>query len=268
MPEVEGPAGQLHCVVTGDGPPTTVFVPGLAQSIADTRPFGSAVVGTRVFVDLRGHGGSPAPGSADGWTYAALADDVRAVAGSPVAGSAPTRALGVSLGAGVLLRLMADEPDRFERVVIALPGTLTAPRPDAALTVTDALADAIVEGPTGDPVAIAAALVSMQPVAVRGRADVKLWARRHAADLGGRSGIAEAIRRMPRAVALPSLGVFDGVTAEVLVLAQRDDPLHPVESAEQLAAALPNAELAVSDVPWIWGGRSALRETVSGFLNR
>ncbi len=174
----------------------------------------------------------------------------------------------MSLGAAALLRLLADEPSRFERVVIALPGVLTASRSDADLAVTDALADAVVAGPAGDPVAIAGALVAMQPEAVRGRTDVKLWARRHAAELGGRSGIAEAIRRMPRAVALPSLGVLDGVTAEVLVLAQRDDRLHPVESAEQLAAALPNAQLAVSDVPWVWGGRSALRETVSGFLNR
>jgi pimeloyl-ACP methyl ester carboxylesterase len=58
-----------------------------------------------------------------------------------------------------------------------------------------------------------------------------------------------------------------GVSARVLVLAQRDDPVHPVESAEYLAIALPNAHLVVSDVPWVWGGRSALRETVSGFLN-
>ena len=276
MPEVAGPAGRLHYVVTGDGDPTTVFVPGLAQSIADTRPFGSAVEGTRVFVDLRGHGGSQAPdadgaGEADGWTYSALADDVRAVVAGPASGpgvGSATRAVGVSLGAGALLRLLADEPDRFERVVLALPGVVTVPRSDADLAVTDALADAVVAGPAGDPVAIANALLALQPAAVRGRTDVKLWARRHAAELGGRSGIAEAIRCMPRAVALPSLGVLDGVTAEVLVLAQRDDRLHPVESAEQLAAVLPNAQLAVSDAPWVWGGRSALREAVSGFLNR
>ena len=53
----------------------------------------------------------------------------------------------------------------------------------------------------------------------------------------------------------------------VLVLAQRSDVVHPVESAEPLVAALPNARLEVGDVPWIWGGRSALRETVSSFLN-
>jgi hypothetical protein len=53
-----------------------------------------------------------------------------------------------------------------------------------------------------------------------------------------------------------------------LVLAQRDDVVHPVESAEALASAIPNARLVVSQTPWIWGGRSALRETVSQFFNR
>ncbi|MFL6071301.1 MAG: alpha/beta hydrolase, partial [Actinomycetes bacterium] len=75
------------------------------------------------------------------------------------------------------------------------------------------------------------------------------------------------IRFMPRATAVTSLEVLRGVEAEVLVLAQRGDVVHPVESAEALATALPNARLVVSDVPWIWGGRSSLRETVSGFLN-
>ena len=263
MPAIEGSAGHLHYVVTGGGDPTTVFVPGLAQSIADTRPFGSAVEGTRVFIDLRGHGGSQAPASDDGWTYTGLMDDVARVADAVGA----ARALGVSLGAGALVRLLVDAPDRFERVVLALPGPLTAARSGAELAVTDALADAVASGPAGDPGAMAAALVAMQPVSVRGRPDVKLWGRRHAAELGGRRGISEALRHLPREVAVPALDGLAGVSAEVLVLAQRDDSVHPVESAEHLASALPNARLVVSDVPWVWGGRSELRDTVSGFLN-
>ncbi|MFL6180325.1 MAG: alpha/beta fold hydrolase [Actinomycetes bacterium] len=263
MPEIDGPAGKLHYVITGDGEPTTLFVPGLAQSIADTRSFGSAVEGRRVFVDLRGHGGSSAPPSDDAWTYQGLAADVATVADDVSA----SRALGVSLGAGALVRLMADEPTRFDRVVLALPGLLTGPRSDAELSLTDALAKAVVDGPGGDPSGTASALVQLRPQSVRGRTDVKLWARRHAAELGGRRGTADAIRFMPRATAVTSLEVLRGLEAQVLVLAQRGDVVHPVESAEALATALPNARLVVSDVPWIWGGRSALRETVSGFLN-
>jgi pimeloyl-ACP methyl ester carboxylesterase len=259
VPLIDGPVGPVHHVVTGVGDPTTVFVPGLAQSIADTRPFGSAVTGTRVFVDLRGHGGSPAPGSDDGWSYSGLATDVRTVADAVGA----TRALGVSLGAGALLRLLADAPHRFERVVLALPGPPVAARDAALLEVTDALADAV---EANDPIAMGHALVRLQPAAARGRTDVRLWARRHAADLGG-SAVSGALRRMPRQQALPSLDALGAVTASVLVLGQSDDEVHPLEVAEAVAAAIPGARLEVSDVPWIWGGRTALRETVSEFLN-
>ncbi len=231
MPLIDGPVGQLHHVVTGDGDPTTVFVPGLAQSIADTRPFGSAVAGTRVFVDLRGHGGSQAPASVDGWTYEGLAADVRVVADAVGA----TRALGVSLGAGALLRLLADEPARFDRVVLALPGPIAVERDAALLARTDDLADAV---EANDPIAIGAALMRMQPEAARGRSDVRLWARRHAADLGG-SAVSGALRHLPRQQVLPSLDALSGVTASVLVLAQRDDDVHPVAAAEALAAAIP-----------------------------
>lgn len=260
MPLIDGTVGQLHHVVTGDGDPTTLFVPGLAQSIADTRPFGSAVVGTRVFVDLRGHGGSRAPTSTDDWSYTGLAADVRTVADAVGA----TRALGVSLGAGALVRLLADEPERFDRVVLALPGPVAAERDAALLAVTDDLAYAV---EANDPIAIGTALVRMQPAATRGRSDVRLWARRHAADLGG-GAVSGALRHLPRQQVLPSLDVLSAVTASVLVLGQRDDEVHPVSAAEALTAAIPGARLEVSDTPWVWGGRSALREAVSGFLNQ
>lgn len=260
MPLIEGPVGPLHHVVTGVGDPTTVFVPGLAQSIADTRPFGSAVAGTRVFVDLRGHGGSSAPPSADGWTYEGLAADVRVVADAVGA----TRALGVSLGVGALLRLLVDQPHRFDRVVLALPGPEEGGRDGALLSVTDDLAHAI---EANDSIAIGAALELMQPVATRGRSDVRLWARRRAAEIGG-TAVAGALRHLPRQQVLPSVSALTGVTASVLVLGQRGDVRHPVSAAEELASVIPGARLEVSDTPWVWGGRSVLRQTVSGFLNQ
>jgi pimeloyl-ACP methyl ester carboxylesterase len=257
---IEGPVGPLRHVITGNGDPTTLFVPGLAQSIADTRPFGSAVEGTRVFVDLRGHGGSAAPASDDGWTFDGLAADARTIADAVKA----TRALGVSLGAGALVRLLADEPGRFDRVVLALPGHGGGERDAALLAVTDDLAEAV---DANDPIAIGAALARLQPEAARSRSDVRLWSRRHAADLGG-SAVAGALRHLPRQEVLPSLDVLGVVTASVLVLGQRGDVRHPVSAAEELADAIPGARLEVSDSPWIWGGRSALRETVAGFLNQ
>ncbi|MEN3309940.1 MAG: 3-oxoadipate enol-lactonase, partial [Micromonosporaceae bacterium] len=106
----------LEYLRTGHGEPVTVFAHGLGNGIADTRPLGSGVPGTRVFFQFRGHGRSRAPGVR--WTYADLAADLAAVAGATGA----TRALGVSLGAAALCRLVAGAPGRFERLVFVLPG--------------------------------------------------------------------------------------------------------------------------------------------------
>jgi hypothetical protein len=120
----------------------------------------------------------------------------------------------------------------------------------------------------GDPAAVAAALAGLQPAAVRRRPDVKTWARRHAAELGGNRGTAAACRAMPRRAVSTSVDVLGRVAAEVLVLAQHDDDVHPVRAAQTLADAIPDARLVVSDVPWVWGGRAQLRAEVSTFLNR
>ncbi|MGH3716985.1 MAG: alpha/beta fold hydrolase, partial [Micromonosporaceae bacterium] len=99
---VERPGGvRLEYLVTGSGDPVTVFAHGLAGGIPDTRPLGSGVPGTKVFLHMRGHGGS-SPLTPD-WQYADLAGDVAAVADATGA----TQALGVSLGAGALCRLLA-----------------------------------------------------------------------------------------------------------------------------------------------------------------
>src|SRR5256714_8186855 len=114
---------ELECLATGSGEPVTVFAHGLAGGIADTRPLGSGVTGRKVSFQFRGHGQSASPPGRG--TYADLARDLRAVADLYGA----TRALGVSLGAGALCRLLADNPGRFDRLVFFLPAVLDQPRP-------------------------------------------------------------------------------------------------------------------------------------------
>jgi pimeloyl-ACP methyl ester carboxylesterase len=248
-------------LVTGDGPPVTLFVHGLAMSVPDTRPFGSGVVGTKVFMHLRGHGGSPAPDVDEpgAWTYQALADDVVAVA--DVTG--PTQGLGVSLGAGALLVAAVRRPDRFARLVLALPATVDQPRPPAAVEHAERLADAV---DAADHAGIVRLLTELQPDAVRSRMDLRVWARRHADWLAG-TPVSRALRTLPAEVPFPNPSVLASVDVPVLVLAQRDDPTHPVAVAEQLAELLPHAELVVADQPWLWGARQRLREVVGEFLN-
>lgn len=202
---LEGPAGSLEVVTTGSGLPATVFAPGLAESIQTTRPFGSGVRGSRTFMQFRGSGTSAA--GQETWTYAALADDLRAVADHVGA----TQALGVSLGAGALCSLLARSPLRFEKVVFIMPAVLDRPRTDEVID--------------------------------------------HMA--------------LPNAVPLTARSVLEAVTAPALVIAQEQDPVHPVWVAEQLAASLPNVQLEVLAPGGILlRHRALMRDLVGRFLSR
>jgi pimeloyl-ACP methyl ester carboxylesterase len=257
-----GPQGDVEYVVTGSGEPVTLFVHGLAGSVAQTRPFGSGVSGTRVFAHLRGHGGTAVPQPGPG-SYGDLAGEVDAVRRDVGA----TRALGVSLGAGALLRLLAVEPHAVERVVLALPSALDVPAPPDAPAVRRLLdlADAL---ETGDAVRAAALLRDQQPAAVRPLPAVGLWARRRASELAG-TPLPAVLRCFAGQAPLDgTAAVLAGVEVPALVLGQEGDESHPVEVARDLAAALPRADLVVLPAGHVlWAGRERLREVVAGFLD-
>ena len=201
---LEGPNGVIELITTGSGLPATVFAHGVTGSIQTTRPFGSGVMGSRTFFHFRGYGAS-AP-AATPLTYAALEADLRSVANHVGA----TQALGVSMGAGALCRLLAVSPLRFERLVFVLPAALDRPRTDKAI----------------DGLGLAAAAPLADRVVLR------------------------------------------AVIAPALVIAQEQDPEHPVWVAEQLAASLPNAHLEVLSPGGILvRHRAGMRELIGGFLN-
>jgi pimeloyl-ACP methyl ester carboxylesterase len=249
---------ELECLTTGSGRPVTVFAHGLAGGIAETRPLGSGVSGRRVFFQFRGHGRSAAPPGR--WTYLDLARDLRAIADLHGA----TRALGVSLGAGALCRLLADNPNRFEKVVFFLPAVLDQLRPRAAAQrLTNLLAAVEAE----DAAAVADVIALEAPPQMRNTPAVWSYLRQRVEQLM-RDGLAEGVAELPGQVALTDRAALGEVTASALVLACRGDELHPVEVAEQLAAALPVATLHVYNRPGVmWTERTDLRERIAGFLN-
>ena len=85
--------------------------------------------------------------------------------------------------------------------------------------------------------------------------DASLWARRRRRQIGG-TAVAGALRRLPRQRVVDTLDALASVTAQVLVLAQRDDPIHPLDSAEALAEALPRADLRRQRHPLGVGARA------------
>ncbi|MDQ0368184.1 pimeloyl-ACP methyl ester carboxylesterase [Catenuloplanes indicus] len=249
---------RLERLIGGTGEPGTVFAHGLAGSIAATRPLGSAVLGRRVFFQFRGHGRSEAP--AGPWDYADLARDLRAVADL----SDATRALGVSMGAAALARLLAESPGRFERVVFFLPIPVAEPRGDA---LRDRIETLLATVQDGDLAAIAEAVSAELPPSVRNTPAGWGYLRQRVEQLS-RDGLGADLTGLADAIPVSDPGALGAVTAEALVIGARGDDLHPVEAAEHLAGLLPRATLHVYDRPGpVFTHRADLRERIAGFLN-
>ena len=258
MPLIDGPDGPIETLITGSGSPVTVFAHGLAGSIDETRPFGSGVRGTRVFFHFRGHGATI--GSEKAWTYGTAAAELAAV----VSEYDGRRGLGISLGAGALMAAAATDPGRFERLVLVLPATIDQPRTDAAVDLMQARAELVEHR---DLAGLAASLVAEQPVGVRTRADVRLWAERQARRLTSTT-VARALRELPPQHPLSSQAELAAIRCPVLVVGQEGDAAHPASTARELAAQLPTAELEIYDERGLlWSHRAEVRRRISTFLN-
>lgn len=259
MPFVDGPEGPLEVLVTGSGDPVTVFAHGLASSIDETRPYGSGVLGLRVFLHFRGHGASYAPQSS--WTYEAVASELMAVASQYGA----SRGVGVSLGAGALLRAACEAPRQFARLVLLLPGALDRPRHDPAVIRMETMAGLVERR---DLAGLADALVADQPDGAQSRPDVRVWAERRARRLAG-THVAHALLDLSARFPLEPSTDPSVVTCPVLVVGQEGDGAHPADLARETADRLPNATLRIFDSDGlVWGHRAEVRELVSMFLNQ
>jgi 3-oxoadipate enol-lactonase len=220
----------VEVTVVGTGLPVTVFAHGLGGSSVETRPLAVRTPGTRVLLTFRCHGTSdPIEG---GWTYDDLADDLSEVADAFDA----TRAVGLSLGAGALLRLLSRTPDRFDRLAFVMPAALDETRDDLATARLLRLGDALV---AGDEAHVVRMLLEEVPESVRERGGVRVLVDRRARQM---LGTTPPYPRSP-APPLDDLGPLGQVTAPSLVIAQADDPLHPSSVAQRLTALLPHSEL-------------------------
>ena len=210
----------------GSGSPVTLVAHGLGATPGEARIPASGLPGTRVVVTLPSHGDTPdAP--AGYWDYGRIAADLGTVEAD--------QAVGVSLGAGALVRLLSAEPARFRRVALLLPAVLDQPRPP--FTVRQ-LADLTVGPPAY--------------VAERRQALTRLTA---------------AAEQLPGQVAVPDAAALAAVKAPVLVIGAVGDPLHPEDVAKATAAAFPEGELWLIDSPSpMISHRAAVRHRLAAFL--
>jgi pimeloyl-ACP methyl ester carboxylesterase len=244
------PAG-LQWLVNGSGSPVSLYLPGLGGAIPHLRPLAGGVAGTRVFCELSG---LDAPDD-----YAGLA----AAFDRAAAACRADRVLGVSLGAGALLRLLAQSPERFARAVIYQPSAFDVAPPErlADLQVYHRLGEA------GDVDELAGLLNDELPADVRDAPQSRAASHTRAARLARPEGLRLLKNLAAGEPPLADPSQLQAVTSKVLVVAARDDHVHPIDVAERIAAAFPYGELHVFEHPApLWHARKELRALLSGFL--
>jgi pimeloyl-ACP methyl ester carboxylesterase len=225
-----GRVNGVEYTVLGDGGPVTVFAHGLGGTSGETRPLALKAPGTKVLLSFRGHGGSD--GLVDGWDYGLLAEDLRAVADHVGA----TGCVALSLGCGALLRILRDDPMRFDRLAFVMPAALDSARSDGAILRLESLGEAINRG---DVEAVTASLLAEVPAVLRERRAIPLLLTRRAEALASRPAPVPRLTDRP----LEDRAVLSRVTAPTLVIGQAEDLLHPLQLARELADLLPAAQL-------------------------
>jgi 3-oxoadipate enol-lactonase len=245
-------ASGLRWRAFGSGEPVTLVAHGLGATPGEARIPASGLRGTRIVVTLPSHGEAPdaPPGY---WDYPTVAADLHAVADAAGA----TRAVGVSLGAGALTRLVAERPTRFDRLALLLPAALHRPRDATATHSYRRLAAAVRGGHTDELRSLVAAEV---PAGV----DVGEHVEQRTAAL---LRLGEALRELPEQVPVDAPGALSSVPAPVLVIGAVGDPVHPEAAARDTAAALPHGrlEMVASPAPLVTHRRQ-VRTLLVGFL--
>ena len=251
---------RLHVEVDGVGAPVTVLAHGLTNSCKELSAFTPVVPGTKVRFCFRGHGhsGTPDPGH---YRFADFAADVDAVARTYGA----TRAVGTSLGQGAITRLLAEEPDRFERLVFILPAALDLPLSGTEIAGFERTADLLETLPADEAID--------EILRGSGRAseytdrpwlrdvDMLLWQ-----DLQP-LGVARALREVTLDVAIADRELLRRVSAPTLVIAREGDPIHPAELGRVLGGLIPNAELIMlGSEEELYASIPQLAERVARFL--
>jgi 3-oxoadipate enol-lactonase len=249
---------ELHLDVDGQGEPVTVFAHGITNSCMELAAFTPFAPGTKVRFCFRGHGHS-ATAPADRYRFSDYALDLEAVADEVGA----TRAVGTSLGAGAITRLLCERPDRFERLVFLLPAGLD--RPIAGHPLWNRTAELLETMAKDDAIA--------QILRESGRDqnyidnpglqdfDMLLWQ-----DLDP-VGVARAIRGIVGEVAVPDIALLEKVQAPALVIAREGDAIHPMSVAEGIADAMPNGELIrLASEEDLFASIPILIERVAAFL--
>jgi len=256
----------LHYEVSGEGP-TLVWLHGLMGSIERSRMFGEGMERLaqrsvrRVAYDARGHGESGYTANESDYSWAAHADDMRALMDE--LGIKRACIGGGSMGAGVSVMFALAHPERVEKLVLVAPPPL-AETIGTAQQIFGGLATLIESVGLEKAVEIVmqlpeyAALKESDPAQF---ALIRDWLLSQ-----NPASVVYAIRGLLFGPALPDER-FGEITAPTLIVPHQDDPIHPTSSAERLHEAIAGSRLVIAPEQNYYRERhEELLETVASFL--
>jgi pimeloyl-ACP methyl ester carboxylesterase len=237
MPQFQRDALSFNYRETGAGIPF-VFQHGLGGDVS--QPFGLFLPppGFRLLAfDCRGHGETRPLGDPEKISIASFADDLLALLDT----LALPRAIvgGISMGAAVALNFTLRNPGRARALVLSRAAWLAGPMPENARIFSD-IARLIGKHGAREGEMIFKQSSAYQEIA------------RQSADVGEsllmqfRNPRAEEtftkFERIARDAPLRDLRELARIRVPTLVLANRQDPIHPFEYGEELARLIPGAE--------------------------
>ena len=239
MPQFVRAGIRFHFQERGAGAPF-IFQHGLGGDTHQITDLYMSPSGIRLItLDCRAHGATRPLGDTSMLRFDALADDVVALLDHLDLDEAVIG--GISMGAGLALNLALRYPQRVRALVLSRPAWLDHPLPPNLLVYS----------------AIAWHLRTLGAEEGRRRfaasgayAQVQAEAPDAAASLLGQFAQAHARARVARLEHIPldspctDLTACATVGAPALILATRQDPIHPFHFGEKLAGALPSARLA------------------------
>jgi pimeloyl-ACP methyl ester carboxylesterase len=237
MPFFDHAGLRFHYEERGTGRPF-IFQHGLGGDTAQPLGLLRPSAGMRLIAfDCRGHGLTP-PGPADGLTFEALTGDWLALMDH--LGLDQAIAGGISLGAALALRVALQHPARIRALVLVRPAWLDGGLADANLAMYALIARLIREHGLAQAQLVFAGSFTYQALRSESPAAAEAFMRQF------ESAQAEAavarLERLPAEIPHPRAD-WARLHAPVLILACRDDRLHPFEVAQDLASGLPGAEL-------------------------
>lgn len=227
---------KFHFEEYGGGSPL-IFSHGLGGNLTQMRDLIGPMEGMRVVLyDNRGHGRNTGALDPAKLNFDAMADDMAAVLDHTHIESAVVG--GVSMGAGIAIAFWRRHPERVLALVLSRPAWLNQPYPPN-LTILNEIAKLF------DEMGAEAALPRVKSLKAFASLRTKFPETANALmqnlENARDSNVATTYRSILASVPFVDFSDLESISVPALVIANHDDPIHPFELAERLAAAIPGS---------------------------